>query len=81
MTVNDPLYVSLIKAYKEKERKADQRNALLCAIIANCMGGGQKKFEISDFMPKEQKTEEQMAAELKAYLSQYEDYRRNGELR
>ena len=80
MTTSDLLYTSLMKAYKDKERRLDQRTALLCAIMANCMGGGSKKFEVSDFMPQEPKTEEQCIAELKAYMTQYEIYRQNGQL-
>lgn len=81
MTPSDPLYVSLMKAYKDREKKQDQRTALICAIIANCMAGGNgKKYNVDDFMPHEPKTEEQQVAELKAYMVQYEVYRKNGQI-
>ena len=80
MSPADTLYKSLIEAYKNKKRKEDSRAALICAIIANCMGSGQKKFDVDDFMPKEAKTEEQQVAELKAAFAQYEIYRQNGQI-
>ena len=80
MSPNDPLYIALVDAWKKREERLDRRTGLLAAVIANCMGSGQKKFEVSDFMPHEPKTEEQCIAELKAYMTQYEIYRQNGQL-
>lgn len=81
MSMTDPLYQSLMKAWKDKQKRLDGRNALLCAVIANCMGSGNKKFEISDFMPKEPKTTEQMEAELKAALTMHNEYWKNNQIR
>ena len=71
MSVEDALYSSLIEAWTNKEKRIDQRNAMLCAIMANTMSSGQK-YEINDFMPRYPKSNEQEEAELKAAFSQYE---------
>jgi hypothetical protein len=67
----DTLYKALLSAYKEKERRADSRAALLCAVMANCMSSGGKKYEVSDFMPKAPKTAEQEALDVKSQLMKY----------
>jgi hypothetical protein len=71
LTLTDPLYKSLLEAWKNKESRADARNALLCCIIANCMGGGKKKFEPKDFMPKTPKTIKENETEIKANFLKY----------
>jgi hypothetical protein len=71
MSPNDPLYIALVDAWKARERRADARNALLCAVMANCMGGGKKKYETSDFMPKEPKPIKQQESDIKTQLMQY----------
>jgi hypothetical protein len=67
----DTLYKALLSAYKEKERRADARTALLCAVMANCMSSGGKKYEVTDFMPKAPKTPEQEALEVKTQMMKY----------
>jgi hypothetical protein len=71
MTPNDPLYLALIDAWKAREYRLDARNALLCAIIANCMGSGKKKYEPSDFMPKEAKPIKEQESEIKSQFMRY----------
>ena len=71
MSPTDPLYTALIDVWKEKEKRADARNALLCAVIANCMGGGKKKYEPSDFMPKEPKTVKDQELDIKSQFMRY----------
>jgi hypothetical protein len=39
--------------------------------MANCMGGGKKKYETSDFMPKEPKPIKQQESDIKTQLMQY----------
>ena len=68
----DPLYKSLLNAYREKERRADARTALLCSVMANCMGSGKKQYTVKDFLPQD-KTAQDSAQEvnLKANLMRY----------
>lgn len=52
LSPTDPLYKSLISAWKDKQRREDYRNGLLCSVIANCsMAGG--KYQPKDFMPQD----------------------------
>lgn len=82
MSPTDPLYSALVKAYKDKEKRSDYRTALVCAVIANCLGAGDnKRFSVDDFMPREPKSEDQCVAELKAYMNQYKSLRQNGQIR
>ena len=39
--------------------------------MANCMGSGKKKFEPSDFMPKEPKSVQDKEAEIKSNFMTY----------
>jgi len=71
MSPNDPLYIALLNAWKAREHREDARVGLMCAIIANCMGGGKKKYEPSDFMPKEPKPVKQQESEIKTQFMQY----------
>jgi hypothetical protein len=71
MSPTDPLYKALMDAWKEKEKREDARTALLCAVIANSIGGGKKKFEPKDFMPKEPKTLKEQEAEIKSNFLRY----------
>lgn len=71
MSPTDPLYTALISAWKEKEKRADARTALICAVMANCMGGGKKKYEPKDFMPKEPKTATEQENEIKTQFMKY----------
>ena len=71
MSPNDPLYISLLDAWKAREKRIDARTGLLCAVLANCMGSGKKKYEPSDFMPKEAKPVKQQENEIKTQLIQY----------
>jgi hypothetical protein len=71
MSPTDPLYTALMTVWREKEKRADARNALLCAVMANCMGGGKKKYEPSDFMPKEPKKIEDQESEIKSQFIRY----------
>jgi hypothetical protein len=71
MSPNDKLYKALIEAWKAKEKRADARTALLCAVMANCMGSGKKKYEPSDFMPKEPKSVQDKEAEIKSNFMTY----------
>lgn len=71
MSPNDPLYISLVDAWKAREKRIDARTGLLCAVLANCMGSGKKKYEPSDFMPKEPKPVKQQENEIKTQLIQY----------
>ena len=71
MSPTDPLYTALISAWKEKEKRADARTALICAVMANCMGGGKKKYEPKDFMPKEPKTVTEQENEIKTQFMKY----------
>jgi hypothetical protein len=71
MSPTDPLYKSLINAWKEKERREDFRTALLCAVIANCMGGGKKKYEPKDFMPQEAKSTTEKENDIKSQFIKY----------
>jgi len=71
MSPTDPLYTALMSAWKEKEKRADARTALLCAVMANCMGGGKKKYEPSDFMPKEPKSVKDQESEIKSQFMRY----------
>ena len=67
----DPLYKALVEAYRQKEERLDARTALICAIIANCMGSGSKKYEIKDFMPKAKKSAEAEDLSVKTMFSNY----------
>lgn len=71
MSLDDPLYKSLMLAWKEKEKRADARTGLICAVIANCMGGGKKKYEPKDFMPKEEKATKEKEANIKNQFIKY----------
>jgi len=71
MSPNDPLYIALIDAWKKREERLDRRTGLLAAVIANCMGGGKKKYEPKDFMPQEPKPVKQQENEIKTQLMQY----------
>jgi len=71
MSPNDPLYIALIDAWKAREKRIDARFGLLAAVIANCMGGGKKKYEPKDFMPQEPKPVKQQENEIKTQLMQY----------
>jgi hypothetical protein len=71
MSPTDPLYKALIEAWKSKEQRTDARTALLCAVIANCMGSGKKKYEPKDFMPKEPKTVQEQEADIKSNFMRY----------
>ena len=71
MSPNDPLYIALLDAWKAREKRIDARVGLLCAVLANCMGSGKKKYEPSDFMPKEPKPVKQQENEIKTQLMQY----------
>ena len=56
----------LVEGYKERERRLDYRNGLLCAVIANCQRDPKKgrPFQPQDFMPidrREQSVQEQVA--------------------
>jgi hypothetical protein len=68
MSPHDPLYVELMKAWRDKEEREDRRTALLCTIIANVQGN---KCKIEDFLPRKVKTTEEQEAELKANLMAY----------
>lgn len=76
MTPTDPLYKALVEAFKARERRLDGRNALLCAVIANCMTSGKKKFEPKDFLPKASKDYED-ESDLKANFIKYNEAVRN----
>lgn len=71
MSPNDPLYISLVDAWKAREKRIDARTGLLCAVMANCMGSGKKKYEPSDFMPQQPKPVKQQENEIKTQLMQY----------
>jgi len=71
MSPTDELYSELIDAWKAREKRIDARTGLLCAVLANCMGSGKKKYEPSDFMPKEAKPVKQQENEIKTQLMQY----------
>jgi hypothetical protein len=71
MSPNDPLYISLLDAWKKREERLDRRTGLLAAVIANCMGGGKKKYEPSDFMPKEPKSVKDSESEIKSQFLRY----------
>lgn len=71
MSPSDPLYKALVDAWKAKEKRADARTALLCAVMANCMGGGKKKYEPSDFMPKEPKKLKDQESDIKSQFMRY----------
>lgn len=71
MTPTDELYGALVDAWKKREERLDTRTGLLAAVIANCMGGGKKKYEPSDFMPKQPKPVQEQESEIKTQLMQY----------
>ena len=71
MSPNDPLYISLVDAWKAREKRIDARTGLLCAVMANCMGSGKKKYEPKDFMPQQPKPVKQQENEVKTQLMQY----------
>ena len=73
MTTDDPLYKALMRAWRNKERRADYRVGLICAVLANCMGSGKKKYEPTDFMPKEFVSVEEREAEIKANFKVYQN--------
>lgn len=62
LSFTDPVYTALMKAWKDKQHRDDQRVGLLCAVIANCMGGGKKTYQPKDFMPKKPLTEDDIKA-------------------
>ncbi len=57
MSPTDPLYTALMSAWKEKEKRADARTALL--------------YEPSDFMPKEAKTVKDQELDIKSQFMRY----------
>ena len=71
MSPNDPLYIALLDAWKAREKRIDARTGLLCAVMANCMGSGKKKYEPKDFMPQQPKPVKQQENEVKTQLMQY----------
>lgn len=71
MSPNDPLYIALVDAWKAREKRIDARTGLLCAVMANCMGSGKKKYEPKDFMPQQPKPVKQQENEVKTQLMQY----------
>lgn len=71
MSPNDPLYIALLDAWKKREERLDRRTGLLAAVIANCMGSGKKKYEPSDFMPKEPKTVKDIESDIKSQFMRY----------
>jgi hypothetical protein len=71
MSPSDPLYIALVGAWKEKEKRADFRTALLCSVMANCMGGGKKKYEPKDFMPQPDKNVNEQEADIKSQFIKY----------
>ena len=73
LTFSDPLYKAIYTAWEAKERRTDARYALICAVLANCHSGGQKKFTVDDFMPQKQKQTSE--DEIRANFLQYEMYR------
>jgi hypothetical protein len=77
MSPTDPLYKALINAWKEKEKRADFRTALICSVLANCMGGGKKKYEPKDFMPKNSKSTQDSENDIKANFIKYNEVLRS----
>lgn len=74
LTPSDPLYSALLKAYSDKLDRENRRVAMICAVIANCTQGGQKKYEIDDFMPKNPVDEEmKIKANFKAYAAMHNE--------
>ena len=71
MSPNDPLYIALLDAWKAREKRIDARTGLLCAVMANCMCSGKKKYEPKDFMPQQPKPVKQQENEVKTQLMQY----------
>lgn len=70
MSPTDPLYRALVKAWKEKERRLDNRNAMLCCVIANTQGN---KTKPEDFLPKTIKTTEEVESDIKANFQAYNE--------
>ena len=81
LSTSDPLYVALIQAYKDRERKTDARVGLICAILANVMGSGKKQYTPDDFMPHEPKSAAQQDAEIKANLQKFGALKAAGRIR
>lgn len=75
MSPTDPLYAALVKAWKSRERRIDQRNAMLCCIVANCAGN---KTSIRDFMPPEPVSREEQEAVIKANFIKYATLQQGG---
>ena len=71
MSPNSLLYTALVDAWKKREERLDRRTGLLAAVIANCLGGGKKKYEPKDFMPQQPKPVKQQENEVKTQLMQY----------
>jgi hypothetical protein len=78
LTACDPLYKALVDAWQQKERRIDQRNALVCLVTAKCAGAEHAKLQ--DFMPTTPQTQEEMEAELKSSLIAYDVMQRNRDL-
>jgi hypothetical protein len=76
MSPNDPLYKALMEAWKRKQNREDARVGLICAVIANCIGGGKKKYEPKDFMPKEPKTIKEQEEDIKSNFTRYMEARK-----
>ncbi|MDD4985864.1 MAG: hypothetical protein PHQ43_08750 [Dehalococcoidales bacterium] len=60
-------FVALSQQYREEQKRLDQRNAVLCMIMANTHS--RKRFGVDDFMPhpvqRGRKTPEQMLETVK----------------
>ena len=79
MTLGDPLYIALQKAWENKRMMEDERFARICAVVASC--NSTKKFSSDDFMLKKPKTPEEQAAETQANLDKYINLYAEGRIR
>jgi|GEM_PF-4041321 len=68
LTSQDPLYTSIVQAWKNRDERADYRNALLCTVMNNSMGG---RARLSDFLPKKKLTVVEREAQIKANVLNY----------
>lgn len=66
---NDPLMASMIRAWENKERRENERTALICWVIARC--NGSKNVKISDFMPPKAATKADTESEIKNNFRRY----------
>jgi hypothetical protein len=71
-----------MKAWRSREKRLNYRNALLAAVMANCMGDGKKQWQPSDFVQKDaediQREYAENEAHIKANFLKYETLRKAG---